>query len=134
MCMWQSQALAGALSFGPSLPVEFGTVCWARAGLILNAAIVPAPARNVWRLIAPGPLIASTVPSLCVFRARLLPRALFVTMHRRIRLGVAHEQIDHERDADHASEIIIVPALMAERFEPERDRVRGATEDRDGER
>src|SRR5262249_43695703 len=28
MCMWQSAALGGALSFGGSVPVEFGT-CWA---------------------------------------------------------------------------------------------------------
>jgi hypothetical protein len=27
---------------------------------------------------------------------------LFVTMHRRVGLGVAHEQVDQERNADHA--------------------------------
>src|SRR5437763_6429592 len=81
MCIWQSQALAGALSFGASMPLEFGTVFWAKAGLIVDTAEAPAPARNVRRLIAPSPLIASTVASVCVFRARRLPPALFfVTM------------------------------------------------------
>src|SRR5260370_34841672 len=27
MCMWQSHALAGALSFGASVPAEYGTCC-----------------------------------------------------------------------------------------------------------
>jgi hypothetical protein len=34
--MWQSQAFAGALSFGGSLPEEFGTLC------IVAAELMPA--------------------------------------------------------------------------------------------
>src|ERR1044072_1291735 len=48
MCMWQSQAFAGALSLGASLPSEFGTVCCACAG-VPAATAAPAPARNVRR-------------------------------------------------------------------------------------
>jgi hypothetical protein len=41
--MWQSHALAGALSFGASVPVEYGT-CWALAPhtLMLLAAVAAA--------------------------------------------------------------------------------------------
>src|ERR1043166_6602191 len=46
--MWQSQAFAGALSFGASLPSEFGTVCCACAGVPAATAAL-APVRNVRR-------------------------------------------------------------------------------------
>src|SRR3954466_1135613 len=117
MCMWQSQAFAGALSLGASLPLELGTACWENAGLMPDAITAPAQPRNVRRLIA------SIRPSRYFFApAPAAGCRSFVAVHRRIRLGVAHEQIDHERDADHASQIIIVPVLMAERLEPERNR------------
>src|ERR1044072_4182239 len=48
MCMWQSQAFAGALSLGASLPSEFGTVCCASAGAPAATAAL-APAKNVRR-------------------------------------------------------------------------------------
>src|ERR1700688_4989977 len=38
---------------------------------------------------------------------------LFMTMHGRVGLGVAHEQVDHERNADHAGEIIVEPDFVA---------------------
>src|SRR6266852_3579697 len=55
MCMWQSHAFAGALSFGASLPEEFGTACWAKlcsAGVATAAVKAAAPLRNVRRAIA----------------------------------------------------------------------------------
>jgi hypothetical protein len=55
-------------------------------------------------------------------------------MHRRIGLGIAHEQIDHERNADHAGEIIIEPILMADRLESQRHRIGSAAEDRNRQR
>src|SRR6185436_4066372 len=53
MCMWQSQALAGALSFGASVPDEFDT---ARAGPgrmpeVVASAASDAPLMNVRRAI-----------------------------------------------------------------------------------
>src|SRR3954470_18460878 len=53
MCMWQSQALAGALSFGGSVPVEFDTAC-ARPGRmpeVVASAASDAPLMNVRRAI-----------------------------------------------------------------------------------
>src|SRR3954468_16174097 len=53
MCMWQSQALAGALSFGGSVPVEFDTAC-ARPGRmpeVVASAAGDAPLMNVRRAI-----------------------------------------------------------------------------------
>ena len=51
-------------------------------------------------------------------------------MHRRVSLGIAHEQIDHERNTDHGGQIIVEPGFMAERLEPQGHRVSCATEDR----
>src|SRR5216683_876369 len=61
MCMWQSQALAGALRVGASLPVEFGTACWAWlfCVAIAPAAKAAAPLRRIrrstasWRMVRP---------------------------------------------------------------------------------
>src|SRR5258708_27896209 len=39
MCMWQSQASAGAFSLGAAVPVEFET-CWARHGRTAAIATV----------------------------------------------------------------------------------------------
>src|ERR1700678_2601226 len=58
------------------------------------------------------------------------PAPSFMPTHRGIRLGVAHEQIHHQRNADHAGEVVVEPGFMAERLEPQGDRVRGAAEDR----
>jgi hypothetical protein len=44
-----------------------------------------------------------------------------VAMHGGVRFGIAHEQVDHQRNADHAGEIIIEPLFVADRFEPQRD-------------
>ena len=40
MCMWQSQALAGALSLGAAVPEEFGTGCCGRPDCGSNAPVV----------------------------------------------------------------------------------------------
>src|SRR5215213_1336092 len=48
MCMWQSQAFAGALSFGSSVPDEYGTCCCAR-----EVRVLPKPTAAV--LIAAAP-------------------------------------------------------------------------------
>src|SRR4051794_3325535 len=48
--MWQSQAFAGALSVGASVPVELGTMCCALATVVPEASAA-APARNVRRSI-----------------------------------------------------------------------------------
>ena len=58
----------------------------------------------------------------------------FVAMHRGFMLGVAHRRIDDQRQEDHAAEIVVEPVLVAERLELERDRRRGAAEDRDRDR
>jgi|SoimicmetaTmtLPA_FD_contig_51_2210532_length_686_multi_2_in_0_out_0_1 hypothetical protein len=56
MCMWQSHALAGALSLGASVPDEYGT-CWAsllRTEMPDTAADIAAkdaPLRSVRRAI-----------------------------------------------------------------------------------
>jgi hypothetical protein len=44
------------------------------------------------------------------------------------------KRLGDERDRDHAGEIIIEPGLVVGRLEPERDRLDGAAENRDGER
>jgi len=66
MCMWQSAAFDGALSFGDSVPDELGTDIWAPASRdrtvrpALNAAS-PALARNFRLGITPSLI---TVPPL----------------------------------------------------------------------
>src|SRR5713101_1230694 len=55
MCMWQSQAPSGALSFGGSVPAEFDT-CWPRlsrpiAGAVAAIAIIEALLMKVRRAI-----------------------------------------------------------------------------------
>src|SRR4051812_39246141 len=59
MCIWQSQALAGALSLGASVPLEFGTECWAWLSLIGSPPVAARPAiavvcrnvrRSIWRM------------------------------------------------------------------------------------
>ncbi len=54
-------------------------------------------------------------------------------VERGVFLRVAHEEIDHERDRDHAREIVVEPGLVADRLEPERDRIDRSAEDRDGQ-
>ena len=57
MCMWQSAALAGALTLAGSVPDELGTGVWARpapgrnAPEAVNAA---APAKKVRRPMGPS--------------------------------------------------------------------------------
>src|SRR3954468_10928680 len=53
MCMWQSQALAGALSFGGSVPVVFDTACARPGGMpeVVASAASDAPLMNVRRAI-----------------------------------------------------------------------------------
>src|SRR6266852_5669884 len=52
----------------------------------------------------------------------VMSELLFVAMHRRFMLGVAHRRIDDQREKDHAAEIVIEPALMAEGLEVQCDR------------
>ena len=49
-----------------------------------------------------------------------------MAVHRRIGLGVAHEYIDQEGDRDHSGEIVVEPAFVTVRLEPQGDRLRGA--------
>src|SRR5919204_1982905 len=53
-----------------------------------------------------------------------------VAMHRGGMFGVTHRGIDDEREKDHAAEIIIEPVFMSQRLEIERNRGRGAAEQR----
>src|SRR5690349_16866022 len=105
MCMWQSQEFGGAFSFGASLPLEFGTLCCACAGTA-EAASAPALARNARRPIA--------LISFPLLQRHAAACPLFVAMHGRIGLGVAHEQVDQQRNPDHAGEIVIIPALATD--------------------
>ena len=45
-------------------------------------------------------------------------------------LGVAHPHIDEERHRNHRGQVVVEPALVADGLEPERNRFRGAPEDR----
>src|ERR671918_382814 len=64
MCIWQSQAFAGALSVGGAVPDEFGTVIWAcvsrdwRSKAAPNAP-PPALSRKV-RRVSPSSLVTSS--------------------------------------------------------------------------
>src|SRR4051794_33983527 len=56
-----------------------------------------------------------------------IPHAwLFVAMHCRCVLGVAHRRVDNQRQKDHAAEIVIEPLFVAKALEIERDGRRGA--------
>src|SRR5258705_13170174 len=62
---------------------------------------------------------ASTSPS----TARGVLRS--VGADRRVAPGVAHAQVDGQRCRDDRGEVVVEPALVADRLEPERDRFRG---------
>src|SRR6185295_18533075 len=58
-----------------------------------------------------------------------VPTALIVPADRRARLRIAHRYVDEKRGRDHRREIVVEPPLMADRLEPQRDRLRGPAED-----
>src|SRR5262249_8019260 len=68
------------------------------------------------------------------FVLRRLKARLIMPVHRRVGLGVTHEQIDEERNPDHGREVVVEPLFAPLRLEPERDRIGGAAEQRDGQR
>jgi len=47
---------------------------------------------------------------------------------------VAHRHRHNEGDGNHRREVIVEPDFVADRFEPERDGLGGAAEDRHGHR
>src|SRR5712671_2679229 len=53
MCMWQSAALAGALTLAGSVPVVFGTACWARPAVASNVPVTAAAAATVKKVRRP---------------------------------------------------------------------------------
>src|ERR1700730_11265194 len=53
MCMWQSAALAGALTLAGSVPVVFGTACWAWLTAPSTAPAAAAAAAAVKKLRRP---------------------------------------------------------------------------------
>src|SRR5260370_42026615 len=62
------------------------------------------------------------------FSSAISHAILFVPVHRRFMLGIAHGCVDDQRQADHAAEIIVEPVLVSETLAIQRDRRRGAAE------
>src|SRR3954453_23552307 len=93
MCMWQSQAFAGAFNFAGSVPDEFGTISCAAAWVPV-AASAAVPVRNVRRRMficrlprrlpgrswkpPLGPTLHERQDAECAPRGRLLPASAWV--------------------------------------------------------
>ena len=58
---------------------------------------------------------------------------LLVPAHRRLVSGIAHGHVDDERGRDDGGQVVGEPRFVADRLEPQRDRLGGAAEDRDGD-
>ena len=83
MCMWQSQALAGALSLGAAVPDEFGTGWdwpWARLACGSNAA-APSAAKPVACRNSRRPMVLSFMICLPEEAAALLGFASIVALN-----------------------------------------------------
>src|SRR5229473_6216912 len=46
------------------------------------------------------------------FSSAITHAVLFVPVHRRFMLGIAHRRVDDQRQTDHAAEIIVEPVLV----------------------
>src|SRR5580693_6207516 len=78
--------------------------------------------------------MAGTSPARTNGVDQIMWRASLMPLHRGGELRVAHRRVDEERDEDAARQIPVEPGFVADALEPQGHRLRGAAENRHGER